>query len=56
MQAGHTECAEVLCKVLRKKCEGNTHTHFLSNHLVAMDKLGSCIIAVDFRCPGIELH
>ena len=56
VQAGRTECAEVLCEVLRKKCEGNSHTHFLNNHLVAMDKLGSCIIAVDFRCPGIELH
>ena len=21
VQAGHTECAEVLCEVLRKKCE-----------------------------------
>ena len=24
VQAGHTECAEVLCEVLRKKCEGNS--------------------------------
>ena len=24
VQAGHTQCAEVLCEVLRKKCEGNS--------------------------------
>ena len=24
VQSGHTQCAEVLCEVLRKKCEGNS--------------------------------